>query len=46
MRSDTSSLTPGSAGVFGGASATLVVVRLNAASASVRASFRVLGRRG
>src|SRR5258708_28555396 len=40
MRSDTSSLTPGMAVAFGGASTTLVVVRLNAASASERASFR------
>src|SRR5258707_1751971 len=46
IRSETSSLTPGMAVVFGGASTTLVVVRLNAASASERASFRVLGRLG
>jgi hypothetical protein len=31
---------------FGGASATLVVIFLNAASASVRASFKVRGRLG
>src|SRR4029079_18991209 len=44
MRNETNSFTPGSAVGFGGASTTLVVVRLNAASASVRASFRVRGR--
>jgi len=39
-------LTPGSVAGFAGASGTLVVVFLNAASASLRASFRVRGRRG
>jgi hypothetical protein len=46
IRSETSSLTPGSAAVFGGVSGTFVVVRLNAASASLRASLRVRGRLG
>src|SRR5580698_4062585 len=46
MRSETSSFTFGIAAFLAGASGTLVVVRLNAASASVRASFRVLGRLG
>src|SRR5262249_22248666 len=46
IRSVTCSLIPGTAFVFGGASATLAVTFLNAASASVRASFRVRGRRG
>ena len=44
--SETSSFTLGSAAFLGGSSGTFVVVCLNAASASVRASFNVLGRRG
>jgi hypothetical protein len=43
---ETSSFTPGTAELLGSASGTLVVVLLNAASASLRASFRVLGRLG
>src|SRR5437016_1206212 len=46
IRSETSSFTPGTAVFLGGASTTFVVVRLNAASASVRASLKVLGRLG
>jgi len=46
MRSETCSLTPGRTFVFGGASATLAVAFLKAASASLRASLRVRGRLG
>jgi hypothetical protein len=46
MRSETCSFTPGTAFFFGGASATLAVAFLNAASASLRASLRVRGRLG
>src|ERR1041385_2523325 len=46
MRSVTCSFAPGITFCFGGAAATFAVTFLNAASASLRASFSVRGRLG
>src|SRR4029077_5666130 len=44
IRNETNSFTPGRTALCGGGSGTFVVPFLNTVSASVRASFKVLGR--